>query len=1502
MSRPNGYSFLASVLVAMVAGGGMMAWSQEPNSSKPKILEKSNLVAWCIVPFDASKRSPEQRAKMLQVLGIDRCAYDWRDEHVASFEEEILQYKRHGIEMFAFWGGHPRAFELFEKYEIKPQIWRIMADPGGETQALRVERAAEAMRELAEQTKRQGLPLGLYNHGGWSGEPGNMVAVCKRLRVMGFEHVGIVYNFHHGHDHIEKWAQHFSQMQPYLLCLNINGMNPGAQPKILGLGQGEHESAMMRVVVESGYDGPIGILDHRTELDAKESLEENLEGVKWLRKELGEPGSGGPRPRAAKSPRVEDSSQRLFPGKEAYRRPPLTVEVRATIQRADQYRILVASDTKQSAEHWEIFTMPRSGHLTAYLPGHQPDHVRSDVSVTDGKPHELAMIYEADRVRLLVDGEVVADQKVERIQGTSVPGGLGIGRLVEGYFAGGVQIDWVRISKGVREIVLTGQKTIAADQETIELWKFDRKEDDVSYSEQQKPPQPIPYDRVLAEQVAQAALVEGDPIQGAKVFAATKTACLSCHTIGAHGGKVGPELTMIGTKRNAAHLAESLLWPTREIEPEFMIWRVLTIEGRVVTGFEVRSNEEGIVLRDPATGKEQFIPADDVEDKQPSQSAMPEELAAVLSPQERIDVVRFLSDLGKSEEGVPVEIDMVLAHAHPHGATDFPYDHAPLQPEQWPNHNHPVNQHRLYDFYTKQAEHFRQSHHRPVLLSGYPGLDGGEPGHWGYQVEEDWADDRWNDTDLGTLQAGILHLKDRSIARAICVRLGENQELAVGFNPETLTYEAAWTGGFVKFSKVRHGFLSGLRIDGQLVPLPQQSPLDDEAEYRGFHRIGNRVVFAYLIGKTEIWDAPWVEDGKLVREVAPAEKHSLYGKLKTATPQWPEQIVTEILPGDGKPYAVDTIQLPLENPWRALMFCGGHDFLPDGSALVCTMSGDVWHVTGLDSPPEEPGRAVWRRFASGLHHPLGLVVAEDGIFVQCRDQLTRLHDISGNGEADFYECFNNSFKTSTAGHDFICGLQRDQEGNFYTASGNQGLVRISADGRRADVVATGFRNPDGLGIMPDGTLTVPCSEGEWTPASMICGVTPEMLQSAEQGQPPHFGYGGPRDGQVPELPLVYIPRGLDNSSGGQVYVESDRWGPLSGQMIHLSFGMGTHFLLLQNEVEGQRQGAIIPLPGDFRSGVHRGRFNPADGQLYVSGMDGWVSFTPDDGCFQRVRYTGDQVQLPSAFHLHENGVRVTFTQPIEPSITTDLASHFAQCWNYRYGAGYGSPEYSTNHRGVRGHDPLRITSAHVLEDGHTLFLEIPEIQPVSQLHLRLHVDSGDGVDMFLTVNRLDQPFKQFPGYQPVEKVVAAHPLEVDVAIGAKQIPNPWRKPIEGAREIRLEAGKNLTFATQQIEVSAGEPIQLTFANPDVVPHNWALVAPDALRTVGQLANRMISDPESAAKHYVPDSGDVLAYTDVVSPGEEFSVYFVAPEQPGRYPYLCTFPGHWMVMNGTMVVE
>jgi azurin len=904
-----------------------------------------------------------------------------------------------------------------------------------------------------------------------------------------------------------------------------------------------------------------------------------------------------------------------------------------------------------------------------------------------------------------------------------------------------------------------------------------------------------------------------------------------------------------------------------------------------------------LTLRDPASGAESKIAKENIEVRKEIGTLMPNGIAEAMTPEQKRDLIRFLLELGK-QGAQPGEA--LLAHTHT--VETFPIHREPIRPELWPNFNHPVNRNRLYDFYAQEAIYFAQQNPRPALIPAFPGLDGGKMGHWGNQNEVSWADDRWNETDLGSLQCGVFRSNRLIVPRGMCVRFGAKGEMAACFNPETLCYEALWQGGFVKFSSVRHGFMDGLRPAGTLLPRPAGQKPDKPFEYRGLYRSGSRVVFAYRIDGIDYLDSPTVENGKFVRQVAPAAEHPLKDVVKGGKAQWPDAIETKGTLGAGGPYVVDTIAPPFTNPWKSLCFFGDHDFLPDGSAMICTMEGDVWHVTGLDDKLEH---VRWRRFATGLHQALGLVVADGSVYVLGRDQITRLYDLNNDGEADYYERFSACYATSTAGHDFICGLQRDAAGRFYTASGNQGLLQISSDGKDCRVLATGFRNPDGLCLRPDGTLTIPCSEGEWTPCSMICEFSLNQSQAPKKiggHQPPYFGYGGPKQGKAPDLPMIDIPRGIDNSSGGQVFIDSDRWGPLTGQMVHLSYGAGTHFLLLRDEVAGQPQGALVPLDGEFRAGVHRGRFNPKDGQLYVSGMAGWGTYTPDEGCFQRVRYTGGPVQLPRSFQAKENGILVSFTSKIDPKIASDTSNYFLQAWNYRYSAGYGSQEYSTTHYGTIGHDVLEIKAVHLLPDGFSLFLEVPDLQPSNQVYLRYRVDSWPARDIFATVHDLGAPFVDIPGYRPVKKTIAAHPILTDISVAAKSVPNPYRKAIGGARAITIEAGKNLSFVQRTLKVKIGESIKLTFSNPDVVPHNWALVKPDSRERVGDFANKLIADPDAVAQQYIPKSDDVLFFTDIVPANGSFTIYFKAPLAKGSYPYICTFPGHWMVMNGELIVE
>lgn len=299
MNRRTSATLLVGITAALLAPPGTNGVAGgETSGQRPDVFARSNLVAWCIVPFDAKNRTSAERAEMVKRLGFTRVAYDWRDNHVPTFEEEILEYKKHGLEYFAFWSTHDKAFELFAKHGLHPQIWQTAPSPAGASSEARVEAAVQELLPLVRRTAAAKCKLGLYNHGGWGGEPENLVAVCKRLREQhNADHVGIVYNLHHGHEHIRDFAKVLGAMQPYLLCLNLNGMTTDGDKKglkILPLGAGEHDLALLKIIRASGYAGPIGIIGHTND-DVEQRLRDNLDGLDWLLPQLNGK-APGPRP------------------------------------------------------------------------------------------------------------------------------------------------------------------------------------------------------------------------------------------------------------------------------------------------------------------------------------------------------------------------------------------------------------------------------------------------------------------------------------------------------------------------------------------------------------------------------------------------------------------------------------------------------------------------------------------------------------------------------------------------------------------------------------------------------------------------------------------------------------------------------------------------------------------------------------------------------------------------------------------------------------------------------------------------------------------------------------------------------------------------------------------------------------------------------------------------------------------------------------------------------
>ncbi len=584
------------------------------------------------------------------------------------------------------------------------------------------------------------------------------------------------------------------------------------------------------------------------------------------------------------------------------------------------------------------------------------------------------------------------------------------------------------------------------------------------------------------------------------------------------------------------------------------------------------------------------------------------------------------------------------------------------------------------------------------------------------------------------------------------------------------------------------------------------------------------------------------------------------------------------LSNEAGAYVVDTIPVPVENPFGSLMFLAGHDFFSDGRMAVCTIMGDVWIVGGIDGAL---ANVSWRRFAAGLSQPLGLAIVDDRVIVLGKDRMTRLHDRDGNGEADYYENFCDLYATSPGGHDYATGLQRDGEGSFYFATGHAGVYRVSPDGKSAEVVATGLRNPNGVGVSGDGVVTVGGQEGGFTPASSVIQV--------ERGG--FYGLGA-RPGQPIDLPLCFVPRGIDNSTSGQAFVETGgRWGPVEGQIVSLSFGAGSYYLVLRDRVDGISQGAVVPMDGEFDAAPNRARFSPFDGQLYVSCSEGWGDYAIADGALHRVRYTGMPFLKPTGFHVAADGLRVDFAEALDPGSAERTANYFAEQWNYRYTSGYGSPEMSVRQPGVAGHDPLAVASVRLLEGGRSVFVEIPEIAPVMQLHLRMHLKTSDGRDirseLFPTVHKLEG----------IDGRLTAE-IESPKAIAESQ-PSDAVMP---GRPITIKSLTALRYDTETFSVKAGERITLTFINTDVIPHNLVIALPDSLQKVGDLSNRLAADPTAVDREYIPDTDAVLHFTPVLQVDETSVIHFNAPAFPGEYPFLCSFPGHWMLMNGTMVVE
>jgi hypothetical protein len=623
----------------------------------------------------------------------------------------------------------------------------------------------------------------------------------------------------------------------------------------------------------------------------------------------------------------------------------------------------------------------------------------------------------------------------------------------------------------------------------------------------------------------------------------------------------------------------------------------------------------------------------------------------------------------------------------------------------------------------------------------------------------------------------------------------------------------------------REGSFKDPRADS-IAPLPPPGPLPREwAKYRGLYLHGKRVIFSYSVGSTGVLESSAPESGAFARTfhveasdvaleaalcvegpaaIAGASKAELAEKegrvvlripartepilvkvlvgtkdasgaaapedlsklMKGGPARWTEPLSTQgVLSKEKAPYVVDRLTLPESNPWRAKLRVGGFDFFKDGtSAALCTWDGDVWIVKGIDDALE---KLEWKRFATGLYQPLGLRIVDEAVYAVGHDQITRLHDLNSDGEADFYENFNNDWELTTAFHTFCFDLQTDPQGSFYFAfnapvrSGGGGfhritkhhgcILKVSKDGKQIGTYATGFRANNGIGVGPNGEVTSGDNEGSWVPKCPLHWVKPGSFNGVVDAahRPIASSKGKPDPADEPR-PLCWMPKEVDNSGGGQVWVTSDRWGPFAGELLHMSYGTSSLFKVLKEEVDGQVQGGVVKFPVRFTSSAMRARFSPRDGQLYVAGLRGWQSNAAREGGLDRVRYTGAPVTMPTTLHVTRTGLRIGFTGPLDPATAADLEKYAVSVWNYRWTSNYGSGEYSTQadagpQEKGRKADVLEVKSATLSADAKTVTLEIADLKPVMQMKVSMRLKTAEGApaayDVFNTIHKLGEPPK-----------------------------------------------------------------------------------------------------------------------------------------------------------------
>ncbi|HRE83383.1 MAG TPA: c-type cytochrome [Opitutaceae bacterium] len=489
--------------------------------------------------------------------------------------------------------------------------------------------------------------------------------------------------------------------------------------------------------------------------------------------------------------------------------------------------------------------------------------------------------------------------------------------------------------------------------------------------------------------------------------------------------------------------------------------------------------------------------------------------------------------------------------------------------------------------------------------------------------------------------------------------------------------------------------------------------------------------------------------------------------------RWPEQVrsAVERAIAEQNGLQLDYIATPDENPWGRRVRVADIAFLTSDRAAVVTYDGDVWLVDGLAG--EDLSDVRWQRFASGLHESLAVVAVEGVIQVATKNGVIRLYDRDGNGEADWYENFNDQLLQSQTTRSFPLDMALGPDGSTYLTqggivdrggigSGGAGtphtgaIVKLSPDGKTLTLVASGAREPF-VAVNPrTGGVTATDQQGHFIPSSVVYQV--------HEGD--FFGFPEPTPAKLTP-PLVWIPHELDTSSSSQLWIEGKGMGVWAGRLLHLSYGTGRLFIITPDLKAPLPQGTAIPLDLKTEVPLLHARMHPSGQAVYLAGFSIYGTRVARDWALGRLRPGPSPTRTAVSARTVRDGIILEFAHPLDPASLIPEQVQL-RVWNYQRSAAYGSGRYAMD--GTPGATRLGAAQVVLSRDQHSVFVHIPGLPKAMQLEVRHEFRFASGSpargSVYATVHQAQEATEALAGFPPLDLSLRAVALAAEKEVPA----------------------------------------------------------------------------------------------------------------------------------------